>query len=112
MDPNTVLAKMRQLAVDMHNWEERGEDPEEPGEYYRIASKMVEGFDTLDDWLVRGGVRPDSWTRHLPPVERRTVAMERRAYRLRAALREAGVPENLVRAIELGGENPQEGTST
>jgi hypothetical protein len=95
MDPNTVLAKMRQLATDMHGWEEGDEDPDEPGEYYRIASEMVEAFDALDGWLAV-----------------RTIDLERRAYRLRSALREAGVPENLVRAIELGGENPQEGTST
>ena len=44
----------------------------------------------------------EDWRR----IESKLLDMERRAYRLRCALREAGVPENLVRAIELGDAPP------
>jgi hypothetical protein len=44
----------------------------------------------------------EDWRR----IESKLLDMERRAYRLRCALREAGVPENLVRAVELGGGEP------
>lgn len=100
MDINVTVAKMRELAADMHAWQDGGEDPDEPGEYYRIASEMVEGFDAMDGWLTEEGFAPESW----PLRSRRDLlAMEQRAFRLRNALLEAGVSENLVRAVELGG---------
>lgn len=102
MDPNEALEAIRKLVQDMEAWEESGEDPDEPGEYYRIASELATAFDGLDGWLSKGGFRPEAWTQHLPPEERRTLAMERRAHRLREALQDAGVPRTLIHAIELG----------
>lgn len=105
MDVNETVANMRTLAADMHAWQDGAEDPDEPGEYYRIASEMVEGFDALDTWLSKGDFPPGDW---IAPNAVRTLDLEKRAYRLRCALLEAGVPENLVRAVELGGEEQLE----
>lgn len=103
MDINVTVAEMRKLSADMHAWQDGDEDPDEPGEYYRIASEMVEYFDAMDGWLSKGGFAPDAWTR----PQSRTLDLEKRAYRLRNALLEAGVPENLVRAVELGGSEEE-----
>jgi hypothetical protein len=85
VDPDAALATMLELRADIERLDRSGD---EPGEYYRIASEQSDCFAALHDWIIRGGC--------LAPVD-----MERRAYRLRSALRDAGVPENLVRAIEL-----------
>lgn len=61
MDPNATLAILRQLVEDMRAWTESGEDPDEPGEYYRIASEATEAFNSLDEWISTGGFLPGGW---------------------------------------------------
>lgn len=102
-DPDKMLASLEALTNDMQGWRDLGEDPDEPGEYYRIADEMTEGFAALNAMLRRGGFPPAAWS-SATERERRALELEHRCYRLRSALLEAGVPENLVRAVELGGE--------
>lgn len=64
MDPNETLAKLRQLVIDMDAIEESGEDPDEPGEYLRIASEATTLFDALDGWMAKGGFMPSEWGSH------------------------------------------------
>lgn len=61
MDPNQALADLLKLVADMRAIIDSGEDPDEPGEYYRIASEATEKFEGLHDWLARGGFRPAAW---------------------------------------------------
>lgn len=61
MDPNETLRQLRQLVKDMAAIVESDEDPQEPGEYYRIASEATFRFDELDGWLSRGGFPPGDW---------------------------------------------------
>jgi hypothetical protein len=103
VDPDAALATMLELRADIERLDRSGD---EPGEYYRIASEQSDCFAALHDWIIRGGFLPAEWSRWwqravTPPPGLAPVDMERRAYRLRSALRDAGVPENLVRAIEL-----------
>lgn len=62
MDPNQALADLLELAADLRAIIDSGEDPDEPGEYYRIASEAVEKFEGLHGWLTRGGFLPAAWT--------------------------------------------------
>lgn len=64
MDPNETLARLRRLVTDMDAWRESGEDPTEPGEYYRIASEATDAFEALDAWMVKGGFMPEAWGKH------------------------------------------------
>lgn len=78
MEPNEALSALRQLVVDMQGWTESGEDPDEPGEYYRIASEATEGFDNLDEWVTKGGFLPRAWTPALLDLDRNEERAVRR----------------------------------
>lgn len=97
MDVNETLRRCREGAAEA--LAESGSKRDD------LVDELAQAFDDLDNCLKREGFAPDSWP--LRP-RRDLLAMERRAFRLRNALLEAGVPENLVRAVELGGEE-QEG---
>lgn len=51
--------KMAEAAGDLRRWEESGDDPDEPGEYYRIASELAEGFETLSPQIRQLAPYPD-----------------------------------------------------
>lgn len=61
MDPNAALIEARKLVTELRAWQDGGEDPDEPGEYYRIASELAEAFDGLDGWIIKGGFLPKGW---------------------------------------------------
>lgn len=63
MDPNEALVRLRMLVEEMRAQEAAEVDPDEPGEYYRIADEAVTAFDELDGWLARGGFLPAAWAR-------------------------------------------------
>lgn len=63
MDPNEALDRLRQLVADMNAIDASGEDPDESGEYRRIASEATDAFGGLDHWLSRGGYLPRAWVR-------------------------------------------------
>lgn len=109
MDVDATLVKLLALAAEQRAWEESGEDPDEPGEYYRIASEMTQAFLDLHGALSRGAFLPKPWAywQRAVTVPLSLEQLEKRTARLRAALLEAGVPKNLVRAVELGGEEPR-----
>ncbi len=50
MDPNTTLARLRELAAAADDVEE--------------AAELAEAFHALDEWLSRGGFLPADWARH------------------------------------------------
>lgn len=51
--------KMAEAANDLRRWEESGDDPDEPGEYYRIASELAVGFDALGPQIRQLAPYPD-----------------------------------------------------
>jgi len=51
MDPNAIVEEMREL----YNEVQDSEDP------LGAAIRVVELFDDLDSWLVRGGFLPHDW---------------------------------------------------
>ena len=94
MDVNETLARLRAGVAEalQESGAKRGD----------LVDELAEDFDNLDNWMCKGGFRPDPWYHATP----RTLELEKRAYRLRCALREAGVQENLIRAVELGEAPP------
>lgn len=101
MDPNAALNRARDAADRIEGMTSNLDDALA---YESAADEMASAFRDLDEWLGKGGFAPESWP--LRP-RRDLLAMEQRAFRLRNALLEAGVPENLVRAVELGGEKQE-----
>lgn len=97
MDVNETLETLRQLAAEMTAWEEEGEDPDEPGEYYRIASEMVAAFRNLDRWLNQGNFLPKPWAEaFLKRVENRALPLDVIALRTEDERRQApGLPQGL-----------------
>lgn len=91
MDPTETLEIIREIVATYDS--PIAEDAD--------AFQLAEKFRALDRWLSEGGFPPDAWLGK-PSCLGRMRELELRAYRLRRALLEAGVPENLVRAIELG----------
>lgn len=56
MDPNTTLARLRELGNTLMN--ARADD-----ELTTVADEMAELFQGLDVWLSTGGVAPTKWTK-------------------------------------------------
>lgn len=82
MDPDETLRRFRELVADMAAVAETGEDPDEPGEYYRIASEAVDAFEGLDMWLTKGGFLPAAWRTPIARVNDELVEPDRAETRL------------------------------
>lgn len=92
MDPNATLAEIRQLVQDMEAIDESGDDPDEPGEYYRIASEAAHAFASLDGWITKGGFLPSEWAPPKMAVEERRGGFSEPS--------EYVIPDTMVRRIE------------
>ena len=102
MDPEETLAELRRIAATY----------DEPSIEDRDAYRMAELFRGMDEWLSKGGFLPRAWGHWWQrgvtmPISHQLEEIRLRVKRLRNALKEAGVAENLVRAVELGGEEPR-----
>jgi len=56
MDPNRTLEDLRSLIHELEDCLRQSQEIRPP-----IASQIVERFNDLDDWLVRGGFPPSDW---------------------------------------------------
>jgi hypothetical protein len=58
MDPNAALDELRELARQL-----RDPQPEQVLDDLEDVGRMVELFEGLDTWLLKGGFLPDAWGR-------------------------------------------------
>jgi len=61
MDPEVTYRELLERVAQLRGWQERNEDPDEPGEYYDIACGLADGFEALNGWLSKGGFLPKPW---------------------------------------------------
>ena len=94
MDPNATLTRIRDAVSRIEGMTALLDDA---AAYESAAEELTGAFRDLDEWLGKGNFAPDAWLRPQASL----LNMQKRAYRLRSALRDAGVSEQLVRAIEL-----------
>lgn len=57
MDPNCVLARIRELVVA---------SPDTSGDAVEQLADLQEAFDNLDEWLSKGGYLPADWQGRKP----------------------------------------------
>lgn len=57
MDPDEALKELRELAYAITLTDGK------PGEAIRIGQELAEKFESLDDWIVKGGFLPKDWKR-------------------------------------------------
>jgi hypothetical protein len=56
MDPNETLHRMRDFFIRWEEWGSIEVDPE------AAMDELTDLFFALDNWLITGGFRPDSWS--------------------------------------------------
>lgn len=61
MDPTETLNNLLELVAKLRGYEDSGEEPDEPGEYYNIATEMAAGIEALNGWLLQGNFLPGPW---------------------------------------------------
>jgi hypothetical protein len=77
MDPEIALQKLREAVRDFKNWRDRElEEKPLPGQVTTNARKkheliihspvddVIEHFDALDQWLMKGGFLPADWNKN------------------------------------------------
>jgi hypothetical protein len=57
MDPNETLEQLRDAIARLSAYL----DAADPDPNLSVADDVIEMFNSLDEWLSRGGFRPDDW---------------------------------------------------
>jgi hypothetical protein len=56
MDPDKLLAELREVVADFR-------EAEDGKSLIRLGDELAAKFADLDDWLVNGGFKPHAWSR-------------------------------------------------
>ncbi len=60
MDPNATLSQLRRVVARIHDNDATPRDPETAA-MLQDADLLATLFDSLDEWISRGGFLPEGW---------------------------------------------------